>query len=106
MTTDQERATEIQKQVERWDLFAKLCPTIFLLILVVLIYFNVVSVETAFYIGLGLFSVTAVVWWYWTIYNIRYLVGLLSRASKKLLDVSSELSSVKKELLDIENDKK
>ena len=106
MATDQERANAIQKQVERWDLFAKFTPTVFLLVLLVAIYFDIVDIEQAFYIGLSLFSVTAVVWWYWTIYNIRYLVGLLSRASKKLLDVSKDLSEVKQELLDIENDKK
>ena len=99
--TKNERA-KYRNKLKGGTYLQNLLPQLFLLIILVSIYFEFVTIEQAFYIGLLSFSVTAVVWWYWTIYNIRYLVGLLSRASKKLLDVSKDLSEAKKELLDIE----
>ena len=71
---DKVRNQKIAKQVERWDLFARLTPTLFLLTTMTLILFDLVKVEYAFYVGLTGFAVTAVTWWWWAIFTIRYLI--------------------------------
>jgi cell shape-determining protein MreC len=102
---DKVRNQQIQKQVERWDLFARLTPTLFLLTSGFLVVFEIVSLEYAFYIGLTGFAITAVSWWWWAIYTIRYLITVLSRASSNLTDVNDEIKIVKEELEDLKHER-
>lgn len=94
----------IEAQVERWDLFARLVPTVFLVINLILVSTGVINFEQAFWVGLGLFAITAVTWWFWTIYTIRHLVKTLNRASKNLQEVRSEFIAVTKEVKDLKNE--
>ncbi len=103
-TQKQANIDKIEAQVERWDLFARIVPTVFLVINLILVTTGVLNFEQAFWVGLGLFAVTAVTWWFWTIYTIRHLVKTLNRASKNLQEVRSEFIAVSKDLKDIKND--
>jgi len=96
---------KIEAQVERWDMFARLVPTFFLLINVLLVATNVIDFKTAFWTGLGLFALTAVTWWFWTIYTIRLLVKTLTRASKNLGEVREEFKIVSKEVEALRNER-
>jgi len=98
MEIDIEKNKKIARQVERWDLFARLTPTLFLVTCLILILFNIVSLEYAFYIGLSGFAVTAVTWWWWAIFTVKYLITVLNRASKGLNEVNTEVKKVKEEL--------
>jgi len=89
---------KIEKQVERWDVFARVIPTIFLVACSGLIFTGIIDFEQAFWIGLALFAVTAVTWWFWTIYTIRQLVKTLNRASKNLAEVRAEFKSVAQDI--------
>ena len=102
---DKVKNQKIQKQVERWDLFARLTPTLFLATSLILVVFDVVPLEYAFYIGLTGFATTAVSWWWWAIFTIKYLVTILSRASSNLTDVNNEIKIVKKELEDLKDER-
>lgn len=99
-----EREKEIERQVERWDLFARLVPTVFLVVCIGLISTGIIDFETAFWVGLALFSMTAVTWWFWTIFTIRSLVKILNRASKNLGEVREEFKQVSKEIEALRND--
>ena len=102
---DKVKNQKIAKQVERWDLFARLTPTLFLATSLILVLFDIVKLEYAFYIGLAGFAVTAVSWWWWAIFTIKYLVTILSRASSNLTDVNNEIKIVKKELEDLKDER-
>jgi len=88
----------IELQVERWDLFARITPTIFLIISMILIASGIIDFQTAFWVGLGMFALTAVTWWFWTIYTIRHLIRTLNRASNNIVEVKDEFVSIKKDL--------
>ena len=102
-TAFQER---IEAQVERWDLFAKLAPTVFLMFAVILISLGIISFATAFWAGIGLFAMTAATWWFWTIYTIRQLIKTLARASQNLLEVKTEFVEIHKQVKALRNDDK
>lgn len=95
---------KIEAQVERWDFFARIVPTIFLALSTVLVTTGILNFEQAFWVGLGLFAITAVTWWFWTIYTIRHLVKTLNRASKNLAEVRDEFKSVSYDLEQYKND--
>ena len=97
-----QRAKKIEEQVERWDLFAKIVPTIFLALSFIFLALGIISFDTLFYVGIVLFAITAVVWWFWTIFSIRFLVRLLRRASINLLTVSTDLKKVRKDFYENE----
>ena len=101
---DKVKNQKIQKQVERWDLFARLTPTVFLAASLILVVFDVVPLEYAFYIGLTGFAITAVSWWWWAIFTIKYLITVLNRASKGLYEVNDEVIVVKKELAELKDE--
>jgi CBS domain containing-hemolysin-like protein len=94
----------IEAQVERWDLFAKLVPTVFLVFAAILISLGIISFATAFWVGIGMFASTAVVWWFWTIYTIRQLIKTLARASQNLLEVKTEFVEIHKQVKALRND--
>lgn len=95
---------QIESQVERWDLFARLVPTVFLLTAIGLVSTGIIDFETAFWVGLALFAMTAVVWWFWTIFTIRLLIRTLNRASKNLTEVREEFHKVSKDIEALRND--
>ena len=101
---DEHTNQKITQQVERWDLYARLTPTAFLVSAALLLIFDIVSQRTVIFVGLVGFSFTAVVWWWWAIFTIRYLVTTLNRASKGLEDVTQEVKSVTSDLQDLRND--
>jgi hypothetical protein len=101
---DAERNQKIAQQVERWDLYARLTPTIFLVGSLLLIVFKIIDFETAFYVGLVGFALTAVVWWWWAIFTIKYLVTVLNRTSKNLQDTAIEISQISTEIEKIKDD--
>ena len=101
---DEKKNQQIAEQVERWDVFARLTPTAFLLTSIILIVFGIIDFETAFYVGLLGFAITAVVWWWWAIFTIRYLVMTLNRASKNLNEVNQEIIVATKEIEALKNE--
>ena len=101
---DVRRNQKIAKQVERWDLYARLTPTIFLVGSLFLIVFKIIDFETAFYVGLVGFAFTAVIWWWWAIFTIKYLVTVLNRTSKNLQDTAIEISQISTEIEKIKDD--
>lgn len=101
---DDNKQREIERQVERWDLYARLVPTLFLIVSLILVATGVIDFETAFWVGLGLFACTAVTWWFWTIFTIRLLVKTLHRASKNLGEVRKEFKDIAKEVQNLRPD--
>jgi len=101
---DDKKNQIITEQVERWDLYARLTPTIFLLSSIILILFDIIDFETAFYVGLVGFAITAVVWWWWAIFTIKYLITTLNRASKNLQEVNQEVKAITQEVKSIRNE--
>ena len=94
----------IEAQVERWDLFARLVPTVFLIINLILVTTGIINFEQAFWVGLGLFALTAVTWWFWTIYTIRHLVKTLTVAATSLKEVRDEFKAIHQDIEEFRND--
>ena len=89
---------KIERQVGQWDIYARIMPTLFLLVAITLVWSGYIDFAQAFWLGLGLFSITAVTWWFWTIFTIRLLVRTLGRASRNLEEVKNEFKLIHKEV--------
>ena len=100
MTDDQINIDKREAQVAIWDTFARVVPIVFLVFALGLVCLGIIDYTQAFWAALGVFAVTAVTWWFWTIYTIRLLVRTLHRASKNLGEVREEFKRVSKEVHD------
>ena len=98
MKIDQKKIEKIEAQVAIWDWFARVVPTVFLVFALGLVCLGVINWKEAFWAAPGVFAVTAVTWWFWTIYTIRLLVQTLHRASKNLGEVREEFKKIGKEV--------
>lgn len=94
---------KIKKQVERWDLYAKIAPTVFLVASGISLTYGITSFDTLFNIGMILFSFTAVTWWFWTIITVRYIIKVMSSATTDLLEVKQDLKEIREEFVDDSN---
>jgi hypothetical protein len=102
--TKNNKHPEIIKQVENWDMYARLVPTLFLFGSGTLILLGYIEFQMAFYVGLGVFSATAICWWFWTIYTIKLLVGTLNIASDSLSDVRDEFRKINEDIQEFKDD--
>jgi len=89
---------EIEKQVHRWDIYAKVAPTIFLLVSAVSLTIGITSFDTLFNIGMVLFAFTAVTWWFWTIITVKYIIKIMSSATSNLQEVKQDLKDIREEI--------
>ena len=94
------RNAKIERQVARWDLYAKIAPTVFLIIATISLAYGITSFDTLFNIGMIFFAFTAVTWWFWTIITIRYIIRLMSGATQDLIDVKQDLKEIREEFVD------
>ena len=95
---DLETSKHIEHQVARWDIFAKIAPTFFLIISALLLSWGTLTFQTLFNIGMILFAFTAVTWWFWTIYTVRFVIRSYSIAVQSLIEVKTELRDVQQDL--------
>jgi hypothetical protein len=85
-------------------LYAKLTPPFFLLFAGVLLVFNLIKFDTLFYVGLGMFSITAVVWWFWSIFTIRFIIRNMTLATKGLNEVKQDIRLITSEIKDLRDE--
>lgn len=95
---DLEKARKIERQVQRWDKFAKLAPTLFLVVCFILLFTENADFDVIFLIGMIGFGLTSVVWWFWTLFSITYLVRTFYKAAEELETTGKELREIRKEL--------
>ena len=100
MINEQKQIEKIEAQVQLWDMFARIVPIVFLVFALGLVCLGIIDYKQAFWAALSVFAVTAVTWWFWTIYTIRLLVRTLHRASKNLGEVREEFKKVSREVHD------
>ena len=80
-----DKNSKIERQVHRWDIYAKVAPTIFLVTGGISLTIGITSFDTLFNIGMILFAFTAVTWWFWTIITVKYIIKTMSSATTKQL---------------------
>lgn len=85
----------IRKQVEYWNLFAKLAPIAFVVGGFFFYELNFCSLQTLLFVGAGLFAVTAVIWWFWTVNTIGFVSDRVHKAEEGIQDVLSDLKIIK-----------
>jgi hypothetical protein len=93
------KSQKIIKEVERWDLYAKIAPTIFLVFGGVSLTWGLASFDTLFNVGMILFAFTAVTWWFWTIITVKHIITLMSSATNDLQEVKQDLKEIREEYI-------
>ena len=96
----------IKKQVRAWDMFAKLGPLGFVILGFVMHSTQMMDVESILWLGLGLFVVTAVTWWFWTISTIGHISERVHKAESGVQEVLTELRIIRQIFQDIKKDNK
>jgi len=99
LNTDADLNLKIEKQIARWDLYAKLAPVCFIIISILLLWIDFVELDILFYISLLLTAITATTWWFWTIYTVRIVIRKMSSAANGLEELKLELEELKKNMI-------
>jgi hypothetical protein len=99
LNTDADLNLKIEKQIARWDLYAKLAPVCFIIISILLLWIDFVELDILFYISLLLTAITATTWWFWTIYTVRIVIRKMASAANGLEELKLELEELKKNMI-------
>jgi len=89
---------KLEQQVLWWNRMAIIAPIFFTGILMVMYTFGLCSIRHLFFIACGLYFSTAVIWWWWTMTSIRLLVRTLTKTNQGVVEVATELKSIREEL--------
>lgn len=89
---------KLEKQVKLWTRAAIIIPTLITIILAVVWYLSLLSLETLFFVACGMYFGTAIIWWWWTMKSIHLLVEILKSTNHGIIEVSDELKTIRKEL--------
>jgi hypothetical protein len=89
---------QLEKQVLLWNKAAILVPIFVTGMLMVAYFFNMCSIDALFYIACGMYFFTAIVWWWWTMKSVHLLVKTLSATKEGVIEIATELKSIRKEL--------
>ena len=94
---------QIRMQAQLWNMYAKISPIIFIIVMGVLWSFDLVHHTHILWAGAAIFAVTAVTWWFWTVHTIGKIAQLLRNADDGVQDALHNLRDIKdlvKELRD------
>ena len=89
----------LERQVLMWKKMAVLVPILVTGFLGLIFLFQFCDLRTLIYIACGLYFVTAIVWWYWTMKSIDLLVNLMKYTNVGIIETKDELKSIRQELM-------
>ena len=98
-----DKNSQIERQVHRCDIYAKVAPTIFLVTGGISLTIGITSFDTLFNIGMILFAFTAVTWWFWTIITVKYIIRTMSSATTNLIEVKQDLKDIRESIAEEQN---
>ena len=99
-----DKNSKIERQVHRWGIYAKVAPTIFLVVGGISLTIGITSFDTLCNIGMILFAFTAVTWWFWTIITVKYIIKTMSSATTNLIEAKQDLRDIRKTLEEEQNE--
>ena len=94
---------KIKREVRWWDLYAKLSPIAYLLVGFLLWNYDVWDWQVIAGIGAGVFAMTAVTWWFWTVHTIGEIADRTHRAESTVQEVLHDIRDIKEIVKDIRN---
>ena len=94
---------KIKREVRWWDLYAKLSPIAYLLVGFLLWNYDVWDWQVIAGIGAGVFAMTAVTWWFWTVHTIGEIADRTHKAESTVQEVLHDIRDIKEIVKDIRN---
>ena len=94
---------KIKRQVRWWDLYAKLSPIAYLIVGFLLWHNEIYDWHLIAGIGAGVFAMTAVTWWFWTVHTIGEIADRTHRAETSVQEVLYDIKQIKELVKEIRN---
>ena len=94
---------KIKREVRWWDLYAKLSPIAYLLVGFLLWNYDVWDWQVIAGIGAGVFAMTAVTWWFWTVHTIGEIADRTHKAESTVQEVLHDIRDIKDIVKQIRN---
>ena len=86
---------KIREQARLWDMYAKISPIVFVIVMGVLWFLDLVHHTHILWAGAILFGITAITWLFWTVLTIGKIASLLRNADKGVQDALHNLRDIK-----------
>ena len=90
---------KIINNINLWTKLSIIVPVFSTLTLIIFYFISSIEIHVYVYIGCFLYFLTATVWWFWTMLNLKNLTTMLKNASDELQNVTIELKSIRKEII-------
>ena len=94
---------KIKREVRWWDLYAKLSPIAYLLVGFLLWHNEIYDWHVIAGVGAGVFAMTAVTWWFWTVHTIGEIADRTHRAETSVQEVLYDIKQIKELVKEIRN---
>ena len=94
---------KIKREVRWWDLYAKLSPIAYLIVGFLLWHNEIYDWHVIAGIGAGVFAMTAVTWWFWTVHTIGEIADRTHRAETSVQEVLYDIKQIKELVKEIRN---
>jgi len=86
---------KIKREVRWWDLYAKLSPIAYLTVGFLLWHNEIYDWHVIAGVGAGVFAMTAVTWWFWTVHTIGEIADRTHRAESTVQEVLYDIRDIK-----------
>jgi chromate transport protein ChrA len=93
--TNKTALDKINKQSKFWSIYSIVAPLSVVIVIVLLYMLDRFSLDYIFWISIGLFGVTSIIWWAWAVTTIYHLTLTLKKADETFVEILHEIQEIK-----------
>jgi len=92
---DRKDLDKIQNQAKLWNLYSIGSPLLLIMFVIILHIFDALHYNFLFWVSIGVFGISSIVWWIWAVVTIMKLTDTLKKADENFVIILEEIKKIK-----------